>query len=97
MSANTVRHRHANIGNALKYAVRMDLLMSNPAEKVVLPRIQKYVASYYNERELTILFERVRGTLLELGVFLASYYGLRRSEIIGLKWSAVDFERKPLP
>ena len=96
VSANTVRHRHANIGNALKYAVRMDLLMSNPAEKVVLPRIQKYVASYYNERELTVLFERVRGTPLELGVFLASYYGLRRSEIIGLKWSAVDFERKTI-
>ena len=96
VSANTVKHRHANIGNALKYAVRMDLLVANPAEKVVLPRMQGYVASYYNEKELAVLFEKVKGTHLELGVFLASYYGLRRSEILGLKWSAVDFERKTI-
>ena len=96
VSANTVKHRHANIGNALKYAVRMDLLVANPAEKVVLPRMQGYVASYYNEKELAVLFEKVKGTPLELGVFLASYYGLRRSEILGLKWSAVDFERKTI-
>ena len=85
-----------NMGKALKYAVRIDLLVANPAEKVVLPRMQGYVASYYNEKELTILFEKVKGTPLELGVFLASYYGLRRSEIVGLKWDAVDFERKTI-
>ncbi len=96
VSANTVKHRHANIGNALKYAVRMDLLVANPAEKVVLPRMQGYVASYYNEKELSVLFEKVKGTPLELGVFLDAYYGLRRSEIIGLKWDAVDFERKTI-
>ncbi len=96
VSANTVKHRHANIKNALKHAVRMDLLTANPADKVTLPRVPKYAASYYNEKELTELFELVKGTPLELGVFLASYYGLRRSEILGLKWEAVDFQRKTI-
>lgn len=83
VSANTVKHRHACISNALKYAVRMDILSGNPAAKVELPRLNSYTASYYNEKELKKLFELVKGTPLELGVFLASYYGLRRSEIVG--------------
>jgi integrase len=96
ISNNTVKHRHASISNALKYAVRMDLISGNPANKVELPRLSKYTASYYNEKELGALFELVRGTALELGVFLAAYYGLRRSEVVGLRWDAIDFERKTI-
>lgn len=96
VSPNTVKHRHASINNALKYAVRMDLIPSNPENKVELPRLGKYNASYYNEKELGALFELVKGTSLELGVFLAAYYGLRRSEVVGLRWDAIDFERKTI-
>lgn len=96
VSANTVKHRHASISNALKYAVRMDLIPGNPASKVELPRLGKYTASYYNEKELGALFDLVKGTSLELGVFLAAYYGLRRSEVVGLRWDAIDFERKTI-
>lgn len=96
VSTNTVKHRHACISNALKYALRMDLIPGNPAGKVELPRLGKYAASYYNEKELAKLFELVRGTSLELGVFLAAYYGLRRSEVVGLRWDAIDFERKTI-
>ncbi len=96
VSANTVKHRHASISNALKYAVRMDMIPGNPAGKVELPRLSPYAASYYNEKELGELFELVKGTPLELGVFLAAYYGLRRSEVVGLRWDAIDFERKTI-
>lgn len=96
ISANTVKHRHASISNALKHAVRMDLIPGNPANKVELPRLSKYNASYYNEKELSALFELVKGTPLELGVFLAAYYGLRRSEVVGLRWDAIDFDRKTI-
>lgn len=96
VSNNTVKHRHACISNALKYAMRMDLIPGNPASKVELPRLNKYTASYFNEKELTVLFEVVKGTSLELGVFLAAYYGLRRSEVVGLRWDAIDFERKTI-
>ena len=91
-----IENRHACISNALKYAVRMDILSGNPAAKVELPRLNSYTASYYNEKELKKLFELVKGTPLELGVFLASYYGLRRSEIVGLRWDAIDFDRKTI-
>ena len=96
ISNNTVKHRHASISNALKYAVRMDLISGNPASKVELPRLSKYNASYYNEKELGALFDLVRGTFLELGIYLSAYYGLRRSEAVGLRWDAIDFDRKTI-
>ena len=96
ISNNTVKHRHASISNALKYAMRMDLISGNPASKVELPRLSKYNASYYNEKELGALFDLVRGTSLELGIYLSAYYGLRRSEAVGLRWDAIDFDRKTI-
>lgn len=36
------------------------------------------------------------GNPLELAVLLGSYYGLRRSEIVGLKWEAIDFVQKTI-
>ena len=41
-------------------------------------------------------FEAVTGTKLELPVLLGAFYGLRRSEIVGLKWSAIDFEQNTI-
>ncbi|WP_296586577.1 site-specific integrase [Ruminococcus sp.] len=42
------------------------------------------------------LFEVFKGDRLELVVHIAAYYGLRKSEIIGLKWDSVKFEEKKL-
>ena len=39
------------------------------------------------------MFEIVKGTRLELPVLVAAFYGLRRGEVCGLKWNAIDFER----
>ena len=40
--------------------------------------------------------DRVKGTKLELPVLVAAFYGLRRGEVLGLKWDAIDFERGTL-
>ena len=54
------------------------------------------MGDYYNKDELVKLLEMVKGTKLEFPVFIAVYYGLRRSEIAGLKWSSIDFTYKTL-
>lgn len=46
----------------------------------------------YTMKELNKLLEIVKNDVIEIPVFLAAYYGLRRSEVVGLKWSAIDFE-----
>lgn len=94
LSANAVIHRHANIRKALQYAMKIGLIDSNPADLVERPKKGKYVGGYYNESELEQLFKAIKGDPLELAVIVAAFYGLRRSEVIGLKWDAIDFENK---
>lgn len=96
LSANSVIHIHANIRKALQYAYKIDLIKSNPADKVERPKKEPYLANYYNAQELERLFKVVKGEFIELGVIIAAFYGLRRSEIVGLKWEAIDFEQKTI-
>lgn len=96
LSGNTVKHYHANIRKALQYAMRTDIIPSNPADKVELPKIQKYNPSFYTSDEVKGLLGEVVGTKLEIPVMIDCFYGFRRSEVIGLKWSAIDFEKKTI-
>lgn len=93
VSASTVIHEHANIHKALKYAVKMDLIPYNPADKVERPKKQKYIADYYRLEELEQLFEATKDHPYSLLIQITAFYGLRRSEALGLKWDAIDFER----
>ena len=96
VSANTVKHRHANIHKALSYAYKTDMIQTNPANKVELPRIEKYSGNVYSQKQLEELFNIFKGDPAEFGVVTAAFYGLRRSEVLGLKWDAVDFEKKTI-
>ena len=81
VSANTVKHRHANIHKALSYAYKTDLIQTNPADKVELPTIDKFVGHFYNAAQLEEMFKIFKGDPAEFGVIAASFYGLRRSEV----------------
>lgn len=96
VKASSVIHYHANIHKALKYAVKNDMIPSNPADKVERPKQDKFYGNFYDRDELNKLFEAVAGTKFELPVLLGAFYGLRRSEIVGLKWSAIDFEQNTI-
>ena len=96
VSANTVIHRHANIRKALQYAFKTGLIDINPADRIERHKKVKYVGSTYNNQELEQLFAVTKGDLIELPVMLAAFYGLRRSEVLGLKWDAIDFEKKTI-
>lgn len=92
VKGTTVQHYHANIHKALKYAVRHDLVQSNPMEKVEPPKPCKYVGAFYSVEEVKTLFQVVKGDPLEFPVLMAVFYGLRREEILGLRWRDIDFE-----
>ena len=93
VTANTVIHYHAIIHRALKYAVKTDLIPSNPADKIDRPKKNAFLASFYDKDEINRLFDCVEGLIIEAPVKLAAFYGLRRSEVLGLKWSAIDFDQ----
>ncbi|WHX28467.1 site-specific integrase [Brevibacillus agri] len=95
VTANTVIHYHANIRKALQYAFKTDMIPSNPADKVERPK-KINLSAVFNKEEMNRLFDAVKGDPIELTVLLAAFYGLRRSEVVGLKWDAIDFKNKTI-
>jgi len=58
-----------------------------------MPRKNSFQPVFLSADEMQKMFEALRGTKLELPVLVAAFYGLRRGEVVGLKWDAIDFEQ----
>lgn len=94
LSPRSVRMHINVIRQTLEEAVKNGLLPNNPCHYLVLPRKQRYQSTFYTVQQLQALFEAIRGEDLYPLVKITALYGLRRSELLGLKWDSVDFERK---
>lgn len=87
----TVVKYHANIHAALESAVQDKLIGSNAAHRQ-RPTTEKFIGSFYTPEEALECMRLAEGTKLELAVYFGLFYGLRRSEIVGLQWHNFDFE-----
>lgn len=96
LSASSVKKHHANIHKALDYALKLNIIAYNPADRIILPKRERYKGKFYNEAQLKQLMKLCENTPIESVVFIAINYGLRRSEILGLKWSAIDFDKNTI-
>ena len=64
----------------------------NPMNRVKKPKLIQHNANFYSAEETEMLIAAVHGDTIEFPVMMAAYYGLRRSEIAGLRWKAIDFK-----
>lgn len=96
LSPNTVLKIHANIHKALQHAVKMNMIPCNLADRVTLPKKQKYHANFYDGTQINELLELMKDEPMYPAVLLAAFYALRKSEILGLKWSSIDFNKSTL-
>ena len=94
LSSNSVVKYHILIRECLQYAFVNDLVVSNVADKVKRPKVNKFKASFYSIEEIEKLFEVIKEHECRLPIMLTAMYGFRRSEVIGLKWEAIDFDKK---
>lgn len=94
LSANTVKHHHANIHKALKVAKKNKEVMTNVADDVELPKVDVYEHKVYTSEQLHTLFSLVKGKDLFIPVIIGAYTGLRRSEVVGLQWEDIDFKER---
>lgn len=69
-----------------------ELIVSNPAKRVKLPKKAEYVTTPYTTDECKQLLQAIKGEKLELLVRMAIMTGLRRSELLGLRWKSIDFD-----
>ncbi len=94
LKGTTAQRHHAMLHRAFKQAVKRRIIASNPCQQADRPKSVPFIGNYYNADELKELLNCVEGDPIRLVIMLAAYYGLRRSEVLGLKWSAVDFTAK---
>ena len=96
LSSNSVIKHFAVIRTALQDAAKNGIIKTNPADLAEKPKRVKPKHDYYNKDELQKLLSVVKGTNIEMPVFLAVVFGLRRSEAVGLRWSAINFDEMTL-
>ena len=92
LSPNTIRKHHVLLHTALKSAYRRGAIPANPAQRATPPRATSTDVLYYTPARLSRLLREVEGHSLELPVKLACHLGLRRSEVLGLRWRDVDLQ-----
>ncbi|MGC2632650.1 MAG: tyrosine-type recombinase/integrase [Candidatus Cybelea sp.] len=96
LSGRTCLHVHRVLHTALNFAVKtLRLLKANPASDVAAPKASPRKLEV-SEGAVAVLLDATKGTRLEVPVQVAVMTGLRRGELLALRWNGVDFERKRL-
>ncbi len=96
LSGTTVLYCHRVLRNALHRAERLDLINKNPCDFVYAPRKNKKQFNVLTESELQKLLNGIKGTWLYTPVMLSAVLGLRRGEVLALRWSDIDFKNNIL-
>ena len=92
LSQNTVIKHHAIIRSSLQWAMKHQYIRFNPADLATKPSKVRYTPNDpYTIEEVVQLLTVTQSEPIAVPIFLACFYGLRRSEILGLRWSSIDF------
>ena len=90
----SIRQAYRVVSRSLKEAVRLQLIATNPAERVDPPRVGRPDLEVPTREGLTKLLDTVDGSEWAVPIALDIATGLRRGELLGLRWPDIDFERR---
>jgi len=96
LSARTITQLHRILKKALKQAVRWNYIGRNPSDLVDPPRFEKREMIALDSDQLRLLLEAASRTPYGMPIFLAAFTGLRRGELVGLKWAGIDIKSRTI-
>jgi integrase len=88
----SVRKHHCILHTALRHAVRLQLIGTSPADLAMPPRVGRSEMKVLDEKQSAAMLHAAAGTALYLPLLLAIGTGMRRGELLGLRWADVDLE-----
>ncbi len=92
LSPKTMKTHKLIIQLALSHAMKNGLINENPCEFIVLPKMKRREPEFYTASQLSDLFKAIKNEPLYPLIYFTVIYGLRRSEVLGLKWDSVNLE-----
>jgi integrase len=95
-SVRTVQKQRMVLSAALARAQREELVIRNVAHHVELPTWQRKEIIPWTSDQLTTFLQAARSDPLYLAFLLLALYGLRRGEVLGLRWDDIDIPNRRL-
>lgn len=96
MSAATVKHVYHVLKGAMDKAVFAGIIPRTPCAGIMLPKGQKKPPVVYDEQQIKQLIAAAKGTEMELVVDIELCLGLRRGELLGLRWEDIDWDKNQI-
>jgi integrase len=94
--ASTVHSMHTILSTAFYDAIKWQRLSFNPCKHVELPHAEQHEGPVLTGEQALHLMDTAKGHALECFVTIALATGMRRGELLGLKWADIDMEQKTL-
>jgi len=91
-SANSIKKHSVILRGALQEALKKNLIPYNPVDRATLPTCERFIGKAYSVEQATTLLGAIGDEQLKPAIILGLFYGLRRSEVLGLRWRDIDFD-----
>ncbi|MED3733532.1 tyrosine-type recombinase/integrase [Geobacillus stearothermophilus] len=91
-----IRQMHNLLNQAFDQAVRWSLVKVNPVKNAKPPKVKSEEKITWTVDEVNRFLNLIKDSSMEIPYLLAIFTGMRRGEVLGLKWDDVDFENKKI-
>lgn len=98
LSSKTISHYHRLISSMLQTAVYWQLIPSNPADRVQPPKVSRQKALFLDDKQAVHLLDLLQEEPIyyRAAITVLLFTGMRRGELLGLKWSDISFENNTI-